>query len=188
MTAPLRAKRKKGNMIIWALMGLLVVSLTGFGVTSVGSGGAQAIGSVGDRKVTVNEYVRALQAQMREFSQQIGQNLTMEQVQAFGIDRMVLQQVLATAALDGESDLIGLSVGDTTLGTLIANLAYDKLEMPKPVFIGDTLRCETEVIALRPSKSRPGSGVVTFAHRMHNQRNELVCTCLRMTLIKGSDT
>lgn len=112
MTAPLRAKRKKGNMIIWALMGLLVVSLTGFGVTSVGSGGAQAIGSVGDRKVTVNEYVRALQAQMREFSQQIGQNLTMEQVQAFGIDRMVLQQVLATAALDGESDLIGLSVGD----------------------------------------------------------------------------
>ena len=85
MTAPLRAKRKKGNMIIWALMGLLVVSLTGFGVTSVGSGGAQAIGSVGDRKVTVNEYVRALQAQMREFSQQIGQNLTMEQVQAFGI-------------------------------------------------------------------------------------------------------
>ena len=84
--------------------------------------------------------------------------------------------------------MIGLSVGDTTLGTLIANLAYDKLEMPKPVFIGDTLRCETEVIALRPSKSRPGSGVVTFAHRMHNQRNELVCTCLRMTLIKGSDT
>lgn len=81
--------------------------------------------------------------------------------------------------------MIGLSVGDTTLGTLIANLGYDKLVMPKPVFLGDTLRAETEVVELRPSKSRPGSGVVTFSHRMLNQRDELVCQCLRMTLIKG---
>jgi acyl dehydratase len=81
--------------------------------------------------------------------------------------------------------MIGLSVGDTTLGTLIANLGYDKLVMPKPVFLGDTLRAETEVVELRPSKSRPGSGVVTFSHRLLNQRDELVCQCLRMTLIKG---
>ncbi|GLV27080.1 MaoC family dehydratase [Sphingobium sp. Cam5-1] len=83
--------------------------------------------------------------------------------------------------------MIGLSVGDTTLGTLIANLGYDKLVMPKPVFLGDTLRAETEVMELRPSKSRPGAGVVTFSHRMLNQRDELVCQCLRMTLIKGGD-
>ena len=83
--------------------------------------------------------------------------------------------------------MIGLSVGDTTLGTLIANLGYDKLVMPKPVFLGDTLRAETEVMELRPSKSRPGSGVVTFSHRLLNQRDELVCQCLRMTLIKGGD-
>ena len=83
--------------------------------------------------------------------------------------------------------MIGLSVGDTTLGTLIANLGYDKLVMPKPVFLGDTLRAETEVVELRPSKSRPGSGVVTFSHRLLNQRDELVCQCLRMTLIKGGD-
>ncbi len=57
--------------------------------------------------------------------------------------------------------------------------------MPKPVFLGDTLRAETEVMELRPSKSRPGSGVVTFSHRLLNQRDELVCQCLRMTLIKG---
>ena len=82
--------------------------------------------------------------------------------------------------------MIGLSVGDTTLGTLIANLGYDKLVMPKPVFLGDTLRAETEVIELRASKSRPGAGIVTFAHRMLNQRDEIVCQCLRMTLIKGS--
>ena len=84
--------------------------------------------------------------------------------------------------------MIGLSVGDTTLGTLIANLGYDKLVMPKPVFIGDTLRAESEVAELRPSKSRPGAGVVTFAHRLLNQRNEIVCQCLRSALINGKPT
>jgi acyl dehydratase len=82
--------------------------------------------------------------------------------------------------------MIGLSVGDTTLGTLVANLGYDKLLMPKPVFIGDTLRAESEVMDLKPSKSRPGAGIVTFSHRLLNQRNEVVCQCLRMALIKGS--
>ncbi len=81
--------------------------------------------------------------------------------------------------------MIGLSVGDTTLGTLIANLGYDKLVMPKPVFIGDTLRAESDVAELRPSKSRPGAGVVTFAHRLLNQRDEIVCQCLRSALING---
>ncbi|MGN6690656.1 MAG: MaoC family dehydratase [Sphingopyxis sp.] len=81
--------------------------------------------------------------------------------------------------------MVGLSVGDTTLGTLVANLGYDKLVMPKPVFIGDTLRAETEVIGLKESKSRPGSGIVTFLHRCINQREEIVCQCERAALIKG---
>ena len=81
--------------------------------------------------------------------------------------------------------MVGLSVGDTTLGTLVANLGYDKLVMPKPVFIGDTLRAETEVIGLKESKSRPGSGIVTFLHRCSNQRDEIVCQCERAALIKG---
>ena len=79
--------------------------------------------------------------------------------------------------------MIGISVGDTTLGTLVANLGYDEVRMPSPVFIGDTLRAETEVVALRPSKSRPGQGVVTFRHVMLNQRDETVCTCLRSALL-----
>jgi acyl dehydratase len=82
--------------------------------------------------------------------------------------------------------MVGLSVGDTTLGTLVANLGYDKLVMPKPVFIGDTLHATSEVTELKPSRSRPGSGIVTFAHQLINQRDEIVCQCLRMTLIKGS--
>ena len=80
--------------------------------------------------------------------------------------------------------MVGLSVGDTTLGVLVANLGYDKLVMPKPVFLGDTLRAETEIIALKESKSRPNAGVVTFLHRALNQRDEIVCSCERSALIK----
>ena len=79
--------------------------------------------------------------------------------------------------------MVGLSVGDTTLGTLVANLGYDKLVMPKPVFIGDTLHATSEVTELRESNSRPNAGLVTWQHRMHNQRDEVVCECLRTALL-----
>jgi acyl dehydratase len=79
---------------------------------------------------------------------------------------------------------VGLSVGDTTLGTLIANLGYDKVTMPKPVFIGDTLRVETEVTELRRSNSRPDVGIITFRHVTLNQRNETVCQCLRTAMLQ----
>jgi acyl dehydratase len=82
--------------------------------------------------------------------------------------------------------MVGLSVGDTTLGTLVANLGYDKLVMPHPVFIGDTMRAETEVVELRDSKSRPTAGLVTFRHVLTNQRKEIVCQCLRTALLSRS--
>jgi acyl dehydratase len=80
--------------------------------------------------------------------------------------------------------MIGLSVADTTLGTLVANLGYDKLVHPKPVFIGDTMRAATEITALKDSRSRPEAGIVTFEHRLFNQRDEIVCQCLRIALLK----
>jgi len=79
--------------------------------------------------------------------------------------------------------MIGVSVADTTLGTLVANLGYDKLTFPKPVFVGDTLRSESECIAVRESNSRPTAGIVTWAHRSFNQRGELVCECTRSALL-----
>ncbi|WP_431470264.1 MaoC family dehydratase [Sphingosinithalassobacter sp. LHW66-3] len=81
--------------------------------------------------------------------------------------------------------MVGITVGDTTAGTLVANLGYDKLVMPKPVFIGDTLRAESEVVEMRPSNSRPGQGIVTWKHRMLNQRDEVVCECLRSALLRS---
>jgi acyl dehydratase len=80
--------------------------------------------------------------------------------------------------------MVGLSVGDTTLGTLVANLGYDELVMPKPVFLGDTLRARSEVAAVKESRSRPTAGVVTFRHELLNQRDEVVCRCLRSALIQ----
>ncbi len=82
--------------------------------------------------------------------------------------------------------LVGLSVGDTTLGTLVANLGFDKVVTPNPVFIGDTLRAASEVVELRESKSRPDAGIVTFRHEMTNQREEIVCSCLRSALLNKS--
>lgn len=79
--------------------------------------------------------------------------------------------------------MVGVSVEDTTLGTLVANLGYDALKFPNPVFAGDTLRSESECIAVRESNSRPNAGIVTWAHRSFNQRGELVCECTRTALL-----
>lgn len=81
--------------------------------------------------------------------------------------------------------MVGISVADTTLGTTVANLGWDEVRFPKPVFIGDTLHVETTVQEMRASKSRPGQGIVTFVHRAYNQRNEEVGSCKRMALMKG---
>lgn len=78
--------------------------------------------------------------------------------------------------------MVGISVGDTTLGTAIANLGWDEVRFPKPVFHGDTLRVETEIIALRDSRSRPDAGIVTFLHRAYNQHGDLVASCKRSGL------
>jgi acyl dehydratase len=94
-------------------------------------------------------------------------------------------QILVNSCLTF-SLVVGVSVADTTLGTLVANLGFDEVRLPKPVFIGDTLRFESEVVALRESKSRPAAGIVTWEHRAINQRDETVCTMKRSALVEKS--
>lgn len=79
--------------------------------------------------------------------------------------------------------VIGLSVQDTTLGTTVGNLGMTDTVFPKPVFAGDTIRAETEVIATRPSSSRPGQGIVTLSHTGYNQHDEPVCKTTRAALM-----
>ncbi|MGK2925147.1 MAG: MaoC family dehydratase [Lysobacterales bacterium] len=79
--------------------------------------------------------------------------------------------------------MVGISVGDTTLGTTVANLGWDEVRFPRPLFHGDTIRVESEVLELRDSKSRPHNGIVIFAHRAFNQKDELVASCKRSALM-----
>jgi acyl dehydratase len=79
--------------------------------------------------------------------------------------------------------MVGVSIGDTTLGTTVANLGWDEVRFPKPVFHGDTLRCESEVAELRESRSRPHNGIVIFIHRAYNQHDVLVAICKRSALM-----
>ena len=79
--------------------------------------------------------------------------------------------------------MVGISVNDTTHGTTVANLGMDEVRFPKPLFPGDTVRVETEVVATRDSKSRPDNGIVTFVHRAFNQHGDLVAECQRSALM-----
>lgn len=79
--------------------------------------------------------------------------------------------------------VVGLSVHELTLGTIIAQLGLDGIAFPSPVFAGDTIRVESEIVESRASKSRPDAGLVVIEHRAHNQRDELVCTVRRTGLM-----
>jgi acyl dehydratase len=80
--------------------------------------------------------------------------------------------------------LVGISVLETTHGTAVANLGFQAVVFPAPVFAGDTVHAETEVVAARESKSRPTTGIVTFEHRAFNQRDELICKATRDSLMQ----
>ncbi len=84
--------------------------------------------------------------------------------------------------------MVGISVHDTTLGTTVANLGWDEVRFPAPLFHGDTIRVESEVLELRESKSRPQNGVVIFAHRAYNQKEQLVAVCKRSGLMLRKPT
>ena len=81
------------------------------------------------------------------------------------------------------SFMVGISVNDTTHGTTVANLGWDEVRFPKPLFCGDTIRIETEVLEVRESKSRPDNGIVVFAHRAYNQDDVCVCRAVRDALM-----
>lgn len=138
---------------------------------------------VGDRieheiRRTVTETDNLLFSTMTHNPQPL--HLDVEAAKASGFGQILVNSTFTFSLL------VGLSVGDTTLGTLVANLGFDKVVTPAPVFIGDTLRAASEVKELRASKSRPDAGIVTFIHEMTNQRGEVVCRCERSALLHRS--
>jgi peptidyl-prolyl cis-trans isomerase D len=99
---------------VWVILALLIVGLAGFGATNL-SGTSRSVGAVGDKQIEVQRYVQALQQELRKIEQQIGQPITFQQAQSFGIDRQVMQELLVTRAVDYEASLLGLSIGDENL-------------------------------------------------------------------------
>jgi len=114
-------KSKSTNILVWILMGLLIVGLAGFGAGSFG-GSFSSVGSVGNEKVSLKTYIRALNNQMNKISQQTGQQFSLDQARVLGVDRQVLEQVLAIAALNGQIKKAGISVGDKAVKTQLMNI------------------------------------------------------------------
>jgi len=137
--------------------------------------------SVGDRIVhqpsrTVTETDNLLFSAMTHNLQPLHLDAEVAKASEFG---QILVNSTFTFAL-----AVGLSVADTTVGTLVANLGFDRVLTPRPTFIGDTLTCSSEVAEMRESKSRPDQGIVTFKHELTNQRGEIALSCLRTVLLK----
>ena len=99
---------------VWVILALLIVGLAGFGATNL-SGNIRSVGAVGDKQIEVQRYVRALQEELRRIQQQVGQPISFQQAEAFGIDQQVLQQLLVARAIDHEASSLGLSIGDENL-------------------------------------------------------------------------
>jgi peptidyl-prolyl cis-trans isomerase D len=99
------------KVAVWVILLLLIVGLTGFGVQNFG-GSVKSIGKVGDTEIDINRYARELDQEMRALRAQAGQNITFADAQAAGIDRVVLQRLIGTVAMENEAARIGISAGD----------------------------------------------------------------------------
>ncbi len=115
------AQSKTSKTAVWILMGLLILGLGGFGATSL-TGTVRSVGTVGDEDISVDDYARALQEELRALEAQTGQSLPFAQAQAFGIDRMVLSRLSTTRSLDAENKRLGISIGDENLRQELMNI------------------------------------------------------------------
>ncbi len=141
------AKKKAGNAFLWIIMLLLIVGLAGFGATNFG-GSVRTVATVGDTEVVADDYARALQGQMSNYSRLTGQQMTFSQAAAIGFDRSALSQVVADAALRNATAEAGLSVGDE-------NISREIVEMPGFQGLGGTFDRQTYELTLRQNGVDP---------------------------------
>ncbi|MDA7429778.1 SurA N-terminal domain-containing protein [Primorskyibacter aestuariivivens] len=113
---------KISKTLVWILMGLLFIGLAGFGATNL-SGTVRVVGNVGDEQISVDDYARELQQEIRAFEAQSGQPLTFQQAQTLGIPQQVISRLITTAALNGEAANLGISVGDATVAEQLREIS-----------------------------------------------------------------
>lgn len=105
-------RKGRANILIWALMAALIVGLAGFGIGVSGGLNTHTVAEVGDRTISGDDYVRALQQELRGYQNQLGRDLPMTEARSYGIDRQVLGRLINDAALDGEAERLGVSASD----------------------------------------------------------------------------
>ena len=167
------AGKKASNVFIWIILLLLVVGLAGFGATNFG-GSVRSVGAVGDTEIPVNDYARALQNELSALQSQTGQVFPLAQAQAFGIDRGVLQRLIADAAMDNEARAVGLSVGDTEVGRRVQEI---------PAFQGLDGSFDRESYAVRLRQN--GTSVAEFEDTI---RAESARSILQGAVLSGAKT
>ena len=164
------AASKGSKVAIWILMGLLILGLGGFGATNFSST-VRSVGSVGDQDISTMEYGRALQEEMRAIESQMGQSLSFEQAQAFGLPGRTLSRLVADASLDNEAERIGLSVGDEILGQQLQNI---------PAFRGIDGNFDRETYSF--ALDRAGMSETEFENSL---RDETARTLLQGAVVSG---
>lgn len=163
---------KPKEIVVYVLLALLVLSLTGFGISSFG-GSVRSLGKVGDTDIPIDGYVNALQQQRNALSEQLGRPVTMAEARQFGIDRSALQQVIAATALDNEAARIGLSVGDEQVRDQI--FSFSAFQGPDGGFDRDAYEYILEQNGLDPASFE------------ENLRIETARTLLQSAVLGGLD-
>lgn len=120
-----KRKRRGASVMVWVLLAMVIGGLGGFGVSNFG-GGLTAIGSVGDRDITVNQYTRALQSDLKAFGAQLNTQISLQDALKIGLDGQTREKLVTTAAMDGEADRVGLSVGDIRVAKEVTDIAAFK--------------------------------------------------------------
>lgn len=155
---------------VWILLGLLIIGLGGFGVTSLG-GGMRSVGSVGSQDISIDDYARILQQEIRAIEAEEERPLPFPEAQARGIDRNVLSQLVTIAAIDHEAETLGVSIGDDNLALQITD---------SPAFVGADGRFNREVY--RFALDRAGLSEAAFEDQL---RRETARTLLQGAVTSG---
>ena len=167
------ATKKAGNAALWIIIILLIVGLAGFGATNFG-GSVRSVATVGNVEVDVNDYARAVEAQVRNFQRATGQQMTFQQARAIGLDRAALSQLISAAALENEAGELGISAGDENVSQQI---------LVTPAFQGGSGEFDRQVYEL--SLERTGIDVREFENRV---RRDIASGLLRSAVGSGVET
>ncbi|WP_342075909.1 peptidyl-prolyl cis-trans isomerase [Yoonia sp. SS1-5] len=167
------AEKKNTRYGVWFIVILLLVGLAGFGTGGLTSN-IRTLGTVGDKEISLNDYQRTLNDQIRALSAQFGTQVTFQQARAFGLDQAALNQIILSRTLDNEAAQLGISAGD-------GNVRDRLLSIPQFSGAGGSFNRESYRYALQQS----GQSEAQFEDGL---REEMSRTLLQGAVVSGIPT